>query len=458
MKHSHLQIVYCKTPAMKTLNPQSLLKLYFLTGLAFLFACKSGPVNLFKASSAHEAYQRKLVNSGLDKTAMVASWISMADQSLQKALHISVPFKETGYFAAERIPASAYRFTATRGQKLNISLSKNPTDRFTIYMDVWEQREAGQPKLLASADTLGNPLQVEIKNTGTYLIRLQPELLRSGQYTLEITAGPSLSFPVKAAGRRNIQSYWGDGRDDNHRKHEGIDIFSAFHTPVIAAAEGTVVRVNENNLGGKVVWMRPKGSDYTLYYAHLDVQIATEGQQVLLGDTLGLIGNTGNARNTLPHLHFGVYGSDGAVDPFPFVNPVLSSSSKITAALNKLNATVRTLGNSILRAAPEAAANPIQNLKSGTILHVSAANSNWYTVQLPNGLNGFIQNKQVTDIGKPLSSLKVKTNQQLVYDQPDSLAAIKINLAAGKAVAVLGHFENYHLIMDDQNQTGWIKM
>lgn len=413
---------------------------------------------MFKSTSPHEAYQRKLITAGLDKTAMVTSWINAADQSLQKALNISIPFKETGYFAAERIPAAAYKFTATRGQKLNIILSKNPTELFTIYMDVWEQNEDGRPKLLAAADTLGNPLQLEIKHTGTYLIRLQPELLRSGQYTLEITLGPSLAFPVKSAGRNNIQSYWGDGRDANSRKHEGIDIFSSFRTPVIAAAEGTVVRVNENNLGGKVVWMRPKGRDYTLYYAHLDQQTVVEGQQVQIGDTLGLMGNTGNAKNTAPHLHFGIYASGGAIDPLSFVNPTIKPAASITAALNNLNATLRTTGNTILRAAPNVTAIQLQSLKSGTILHVNAANSAWYTVQLPNGLTGFIQNKQVVNVEKPLGSLKVKASQLAVYDHPDSLAAIKSNLPTGKLVTILGHFENYHLIKDGQEQTGWIKM
>lgn len=432
----------------------TLLKLFVIT---CLFSCKSGPVNLFKPASPHEAYQRKLINAGLDKTMMGTSWINAANQSLEKALNINIPFRETGYFAAERIPATAYRFTAIRGQKLSISLSKNPADQFMIYVDLWEYSGNSTPKLLASTDTLSNTLQFNIKTTATYLLRLQPELLRSGQYTLEITTGPSLGFPVKSASAK-IESFFGDGRDENSRKHEGIDIFDKFHTPVIAAAEGTVTRVNENNLGGKVVMMRPKGEDYTLYYAHLDKQIATEGQQVLPGDTLGLMGNTGNAQTTSPHLHFGIYTTEGAVNPLPFVTPAIKRPAKITGSLNYLNTTARTLGNSILYQAPDDKAPHLAALKSGSIVLVIAASDNWYTVQLPNGLTGFIQNKQITNTKIPLRKIRIGMSQQKVYDRPDTLAAVKLNLTAGRNIDILGNFANYHLIENQDKQTGWIKM
>jgi len=45
-----------------------------------------------------------------------------------------------------------------------------------------------------------------------------------------------------------------------------------------------------------------------------------EGSWVSIGDTLGTVGNTGNARSTRPHLHYGMYmRQEGAIDPFPFI-------------------------------------------------------------------------------------------------------------------------------------------
>jgi murein DD-endopeptidase MepM/ murein hydrolase activator NlpD len=419
------------------------------------FGCKSGTVNLFKPSSPHEQYIRKLSSAGLDRTAMGYSWISNSSSVMQKALTVSLPFKETGYFSAEKIPVSAYRFPVTKGQKINISLDKKPAEQFMIYMDVWEERPGSSPKLLASLDTLENLLQLDAELTGTFLIRLQPELLRSGQYTLEITTGPSLGFPVKNAA--TVQSFFGDGRDANSRKHEGIDIFAPRLTPVVAIAPGTVTRVNQNNLGGNVVWMRPTNKDYSLYYAHLDRQIAKEGQQVKAGDTLGLVGNTGNARTTAPHLHFGIYGSSGAVDPLPYVNQVRKSPAPITASLNLLNATVRSLSATGIRSTASDQTDEYVKLPAGTILQVNAAVGKWYKVELPNGQTGFIAGRNVSSTAKPLRTLKIQGNSQQLYDQPDSLAAVKLSLMPGISVAVLGKFAGYQLVIAEDRQTGWIK-
>jgi len=52
----------------------------------------------------------------------------------------------------------------------------------------------------------------------------------------------------------------------------------------------------------------------------LDAFAIASGDTVKRGDVLGFVGNTGNARTTPPHLHFGIY-SGGPVDPVPFLQP-----------------------------------------------------------------------------------------------------------------------------------------
>ncbi|CAM3943489.1 Murein DD-endopeptidase MepM and murein hydrolase activator NlpD, contain LysM domain [Pedobacter westerhofensis] len=431
---------------------------YLLAIAAILFSCKSGQVNLFKPASPHEQYQRKLVTAGLDKTSMGSAWIVSSLSVLQKALTITIPYRESGYFPADAVSAAAYRFSVARGQKISIELSKKPLDQFMIYTDVWEQPENGQVKLLASGDTISSTLVFEARTSGTILIRLQPELLRGGQYTLDITAGPSLGFPVKSSNSSHIQSIFGDGRDKNSRKHEGIDIFATFRTPAIAAAAGTIIRVNENNLGGKVVWLRPKDKDYTLYYAHLDQQIATEGQSVAEGDKIGLIGNTGNARTTLPHLHFGVYTSDGAIDPMAFVNTAVKPAVKISASVNNLNATMRTTGKAGIFNSTVSGSRSMLTLKPGTVMTVTAANAGWYRVKLPDGEPGFIQSKELSGIAKPLKRIKIGPAQQELLDRPDSLLSCrKLALKEGSTVEVLGNYGNYQLVKNESDATGWIR-
>jgi hypothetical protein len=124
---------------------------------------------------------------------------------------------------------------------------------------------------------------------------------------------------------------WGDNRDGGKRSHEGIDIFAPKLTPAIAGAAGVVTGVREGGLGGKTVWLRVDDKNTFLYYAHLDKQLVQEGQRVNKGEVVGLVGNTGNAKHTPSHLHFGVYTNDGPVNPLPFVNRIIKTAAAVPA-------------------------------------------------------------------------------------------------------------------------------
>ncbi len=132
-----------------------------------------------------------------------------------------------------------------------------------------------------------------------------------------------LIFPVLGKSRSHIISNFGDPRDNGARIHEGIDISAKRGTPVLSVSKGKVVSVKEAGLGGKQVWVHDKKRDYIYYYAHLDSQLVVEGDDVVEGDELGTVGTTGNAKGTIPHLHFGVYEnswfSRSTVDPLPLM-------------------------------------------------------------------------------------------------------------------------------------------
>ena len=76
--------------------------------------------------------------------------------------------------------------------------------------------------------------------------------------------------------------------------------------------------MRESGLGGKQVWVTGPAMERH-YYAHLDgwAEGLATGQVVWPGDTLGYVGDSGNARGTPPHLHYGIYGNEGALDPLP---------------------------------------------------------------------------------------------------------------------------------------------
>lgn len=146
--------------------------------------------------------------------------------------------------------------------------------------------------------------------------------LKNAMYVAELlseNAPQSLPIPVKGVSVRAVRDSFGAPRAGD-RKHQGIDIFAPRGTPVISTTRGIVTRVGENSLGGTVVWvLGPAGDRH--YYAHLDsVADIRSGQRIDAGASLGTVGTTGNARGTPPHLHYGIYRTSGAINPFPLLS------------------------------------------------------------------------------------------------------------------------------------------
>ncbi len=128
----------------------------------------------------------------------------------------------------------------------------------------------------------------------------------------------SLAFPV-AGKKGNIGDLWGARRDGGRRTHKGIDIFARRGTPVVAISNGVIVNRDHTQIGGKTLWLKSAQHPWTAYYAHLDKQLVKEGQFVRKGQVIGTVGNTGNARTTPSHLHFGISQRKGWVNPLPYV-------------------------------------------------------------------------------------------------------------------------------------------
>lgn len=294
-------------------------------GVLLLFvltiSCNSS-VKLWGKKTAHEVYADKI-----EKSPDGQQWITVSKKTLETPQSIQLPYSHFGYFPGAQTRALTLEFTATQGEKIIIDLKKNGQESFVLYADLF-QREGTEITHIESADTTQTQLSLDVDETSTYLLRLQPELYRTTLYNLTISVGPSLDFPV-AGTKAKTGSFWGDDRDGGNRKHEGIDIFAPKLTPAVAAADGYITGVNEGGLGGKTVWMRVADKNIHLYYAHLDRQLVGQGQRVKKGDTLGLVGNTGNAKFTAPHLHFGIYNLNGAIDPWPFVNKSLKNASPV---------------------------------------------------------------------------------------------------------------------------------
>lgn len=121
-----------------------------------------------------------------------------------------------------------------------------------------------------------------------------------------------------------------DGSDFLAGDHWGNDLFAAKGTPAVAPRTGTVVKAGWNAVGGLRVTIRD-GCGWYYYSAHLDTIAPgiVEGTSVNAGDSIGTVGNTGNASGTSPHIHFSIFPDNCyncGVDPFPYLEAVDASA------------------------------------------------------------------------------------------------------------------------------------
>jgi peptidoglycan LD-endopeptidase LytH len=438
--------------------------LLLLFGMGLLGGCGGmKPISeAFRKQSPHEKYVDGLRKAQLEKTALGQDWLDAGQRALRDSLRISLPFRETGYFAADKAAAVGYRLNVVRGDKVLIRLETQARQPVRVFMDLYEmENEADQTasekaRRVAFADSTVGTLEYEVKKAGVLLVRLQPELLRSVQYTLTIQRQPVLSFPVQGRNNKAVGSLYGVSRDAGRRRHEGIDIFAPKLTPAVAATEGYITRVNENNLGGKVVWLQDLKRGISLYYAHLDSQLVRPGQVVKIGDTLGLVGNTGNARTTPSHLHFGIYTGRGAIDPYPFVRQETTEPAPVTANMERLGTWVRIAPKKTsIRPSPDTKAIPLEELSQHTAIQITAGAANWYRAVLPNGLSGYLSASTVEPLTKPLRSRKMDGPTALL-DFPDRQATAVDSLKAGAALLVLATFGEFQYVQTARGEKGWV--
>ena len=122
------------------------------------------------------------------------------------------------------------------------------------------------------------------------------------------TGAPSASgfiWPVNGTVVSGFGWRWG-------RMHEGIDISASTGTPIWAAAAGIVIHAGWLGGYGNLVVV-DHGNGLATAYAHASAILVGVGQQVSQGETLSLVGSTGNSSG--PHLHFEVRVNGAAVDP-----------------------------------------------------------------------------------------------------------------------------------------------
>ena len=153
--------------------------------------------------------------------------------------------------------------------------------------------------LLTSCVTQPSPVTIPSPETGDIV---PPSITDADE---EYFLAHQLMVPVDGVTPRQLRDTFNEARDGG-RIHRATDILAPRGTPVVAAISGEVARMNQNSLGGIVVYMFDDEHRYVYYYAHLDhySDQLTTGLKVSAGDVIGYVGTSGNAPPDTPHLHF----------------------------------------------------------------------------------------------------------------------------------------------------------
>ena len=104
------------------------------------------------------------------------------------------------------------------------------------------------------------------------------------------------------------------------RVHNGIDLAAEDNAPVMAAADGEVYTVYEDDIMGHTVVIR-HSDGYTSCYSSLSDKLEVKpGDQVVMGDTIGYAADSAIVESTLgSHVHFSVTHYDEPMDPEEFL-------------------------------------------------------------------------------------------------------------------------------------------
>lgn len=180
------------------------------------------------------------------------------------------------------------------------------------------------------------------------------------------------------------------------RTHEGVDLAAEKMRPLLATVDGVVsfLTVNEPTWGWSLTIRGDDGYEYNYLHLNNDTPGTDDGQggynnafaagiqigsRVLAGQVVGFLGDSGNAENTIPHLHFEMRRSDN---------------------------------NALL--------NPYESLRAATVIGVPVVNPNPTVVDVP-------RNRSNTPVNTPTP--RTNTPAEIIpYEQFEGGA----NIASGK--------------------------
>ena len=337
--------------------------------------------DIFVRPTEKEIYVRQFEGDSIFQLKWNNAYLAAKNDSL----HVNLPYQEQINVSDSSFIAVSYLFTIKEGTSLTIKVSPKDSLQKVFYS-------------IYDSDDVENPIEegffhqrkntTTFKSNGEYQIVLQPMVKKETYFDIALEPKSNYKFPVADSDNKAIQSFWAAPRDGGKRSHQGIDIFAKRGTPVIAATSGYITYTGEKGLGGKQVWLRDGILGNSLYYAHLDSINKALSYKVKQGDTLGFVGNTGNARTTPPHLHFGIYKNRrGAVNPLEYIKLREQLVSESNISLQD-NYNIRSKAN--VRRGPSTSYDKQVTLNITDSIKVIGKTKDWFRIVAKDSIHGFI--------------------------------------------------------------------
>ena len=137
-----------------------------------------------------------------------------------------------------------------------------------------------------------------------------------------------LTVPVLGVRPDQLRDTFSDSRSEG-RVHDAIDIAAAAGTPVVAAADGEIIKLFQSERGGTTIYQLSVDKKLVFYYAHLQGYAPglVAGKFVRQGEVIAYVGDTGNAGTGNFHLHFSIavvadpkrYWEGTNINPYPIL-------------------------------------------------------------------------------------------------------------------------------------------
>lgn len=231
----------------------------------------------------------------------------------QESECVTVPIKGSLHSDAlkKKVPYAVIRqLIAAYSYDVDFQRDIKPGDSFTVYFERNVDPETGEEHI---SNLLYANLKIKGKNRPVYAFESENGV---GFYFADAQSVKKqfMSTPINGA---RVSSGYGPRLHPIHgytRFHRGLDFAAPKGTPVIAAADGVVIRSSWYGDYGHYIEIQHVGG-YSTVYAHLSgyARHIHPGARVAQGRTIGYVGSTGSS--TGPHLHFELKKGGTQINP-----------------------------------------------------------------------------------------------------------------------------------------------